>query len=592
MIELKTHPLNISTCIELILQLLHTLNEIHQYGYVHGDVHPDNVFIDANGTVLLSDFAHALSLDNSAYSYRKENSQKGTSQKERSQSLPLGASSFASPEHQSGVIEISPCDDLYSVTMMLCGMLIGSVQPTDIRSWCINELQYYPSELRSIIERGINAQPAERFQSAQAYRLAIQALNIEDINMQANGALGAQSKHFDNNEPYQHIRTEIFSPEPKLNAQTRVLQQEITQVLRSKPYVSDEQKYQWEKALLAHGDIESPSALIETLIADAKHSLVQQGFGPWLDPRNKVTATLPFKPLIITIMLLSVSITIAFAWFVTNEPTHTVDTLDTLPLPVPASSSASVPASQADSTLAESSPQTSTSQMIPALDSSMQSVSLFDTKTQQSYNIELKQVLGHNETMLVMTQEVTQELWQVCVNAGRCRSAGVLSTDQMRKRLNLAKHPVINVSWYDITEDFIPFINEITKQNFALPTMAQWMQIAFSSEGEALIPSNMHCLDCRHSLQSEFYRVSIPSDSLGQGANGLHHVYGNVQEWLQDCWQDVKLHIQRCDQAPAVGGSYLDTRALIQTRPLNSLLKTARSTTTGFRLISREIANH
>jgi hypothetical protein len=222
------------------------------------------------------------------------------------------------------------------------------------------------------------------------------------------------------------------------------------------------------------------------------------------------------------------------------------------------------------------------------VDPNIQSVTLVDDKTQETYSFELRRVVSQSEVIFVMTQEVTNALWQVCVNAGRCRSAGVLSTDPQRKRLNLPTHPVINVSWHDVTEDFIPFINEGSEHSFSLPSMAQWLSYAFSSEGEALIPKQIHCLDCDNGLQNEYERVSMPSASMRLGTFGLHHVYGNVQEWLQDCWQDVKLQIQRCDQAPAVGGSYLDSRSLIQTRPLNSLLKTARSTTTGFRLVKRE----
>jgi len=583
MISLKTQPLNMEGCIKVMQQVLQTLDGIHQCGYVHGDVHLDNLIIDTRGSILLSDFAHAASID--------ENDQVGLN--ETRQSLPRGASSFASPEHQSGKLGLSVSDDLYSATMTFCAMLSSLTKADEIHNWFANELPCYPSELRAIINRGMHVQPAERYQSAQAFQQALEALDIEKINKHAGIALREGGKHSSENEPYQQLTTEVFSPKLKLNAQTQVLQQDISQTLKLKGFISDKQKYEWQQTLIGHGDIEAPLALLESLIADTKHNLEKQGYGPWLDPKNQVKANSPITSLVVILMLVSISITFAFTWFVMKEPTSKVNQssveVDSTAFPLP--SATSVSSSPVKPVLAKPSMQQSKAPNIVVSDSNTQVVSVVDAKTQQVYKIELKRIVGHSEVMFVMTQELTHELWRVCVNAGRCRSAGVLSTDPQRKRLNLPKHPVINVSWYDITEDFIPFINDITKQNFALPTMAQWMSIAFSNEGEALIPRQVHCLDCNHSLKEEFYRVTVPSNSLGTGAHELHHIYGNVQEWLQDCWQDVKLQIQRCDQAPAVGGSYLDSRSLIQTRPLNSLLKTARSTTTGFRLVTRETAN-
>lgn len=223
---------------------------------------------------------------------------------------------------------------------------------------------------------------------------------------------------------------------------------------------------------------------------------------------------------------------------------------------------------------------------------------LIDPIANAVYTLNFKQVNSASDKqdgmslppLFVMTEEVSQGLWLACVNAGKCRQAVVLSTSAARKRLADLNHPVVNVSWYDVTEDFIPFLNDALNAEFALPTMAQWLTFAFNSDGTPLIASDIHCKDCEY-INNIFENTTMPINRLSAGPYGLYHVYGNAQEWLQDCWQDVKLGQQRCDQAPAVGGAWLDTRQGIERQPLARLLKTARSITTGFRLVKREKAD-
>lgn len=192
-----------------------------------------------------------------------------------------------------------------------------------------------------------------------------------------------------------------------------------------------------------------------------------------------------------------------------------------------------------------------------------------------------------NSLFYVMTEEVSQGLWQACVNSGRCRQTKAFSTDSNRQQMLDHDRPVVNVNWYDVTEDFIPYINETLDAEFSLPTIAQWLSYAYSTDGVPNFASAIHCQDCPGS-NSRFENATMPTNLIASGPLGLLHVYGNAQEWLQDCWQDVKLKTQRCDQAPVVGGAWFDTKQQIEQQPMSKLLKTARSMTTGFRLVKRE----
>jgi serine/threonine protein kinase len=641
-----SHTLSSQQSIRAILQLLTTLQALHQHGFVHGDIHPDNLFFDQLEYLVLSDFGNAISI--------------ATPREEalHVDAVVKGASPFASPEQQRAQSPISASDDLYSLTLVLCAMLSSRLEIADIRAWCESERENFSSDLFEIIDKGMHIQPECRFQSAADFKTALLALDLDDLRTneahaheqapQQGENAGDMRQDKPTGEAYQQITTEPFCPEIKLNAHTQSLQQKINEALKLQGYVRSEQKNEWLKTYLTFDDIDDPASLLEALIAESKVTLQQQGLeawfewtedtlhelssasyvlnetdkkrmkqhglrigaaserhlDKWLQAHSKASEVPSSKRLVFILLSLLAGVVMAFAWFTVREPAAVMHSNEQIKLDEndgfasPKMSDGDNASSESVSTptglspepgkQAQDSVQKPDAQRTMPMDPNIKTVTLIDNKTQETYSFELRRVVSQNEAIFVMTQEVTNALWQVCVNAGRCRSAGILSTDPQRKRLNLPTHPVINISWHDVTEDFIPFINEASEHNFALPSMSEWLSYAFSSEGEALIPRQLHCLDCENGLQNEFERVSMPSASLRPGMFGLHHTYGNVQEWLQDCWQDVKLQIQRCDQAPAVGGSYLDSRSLIQTRPLNSLLKTARSTTTGFRLVKRE----
>lgn len=123
--------------------------------------------------------------------------------------------------------------------------------------------------------------------------------------------------------------------------------------------------------------------------------------------------------------------------------------------------------------------------------------------------------------------EVTQELWQA-----------VLGNNPSNFYTG-SKYPVHNVSWNDCQE-FIHKLNNLTGENFRLPTEAEW---EFASRGgkksRGYIYSGSDNIDdvawyCENYQQKGGIMVAtkLPNEL------GLYDMSGNVKEWCSDWWCD------------------------------------------------------
>ncbi len=203
--------------------------------------------------------------------------------------------------------------------------------------------------------------------------------------------------------------------------------------------------------------------------------------------------------------------------------------------------------------------------------------------------------------VLIMKHEVSQQLYQFCIDEGACRpSTSKKQFSTLNKAANATdrdrfqpKLPKVNVTWYDVTEHFIPWLSAYLGKNLSLPSLTQW-QIIASSNVNQNISKVSHCQDCKNSSKYQFVNSLIPVDAISHDAHGLIHFYGNAQEWLQDCWRNdfkqLDSHnllntIERCDQAVVAGGSYLNHQIQLTPLQFDRLLKTASSSNVSFRLI-------
>ncbi len=133
--------------------------------------------------------------------------------------------------------------------------------------------------------------------------------------------------------------------------------------------------------------------------------------------------------------------------------------------------------------------------------------------------------------------EVTFEEWDACVADGGCKHKSEYS-DQGRGR-----QPVMNVSWDDITKEYIPWLNRKTGKNYRLPTEAEWEYAARAKTQTPFWWGDTISTDQAWYAEPLTYegrsrKKTVPVDSFEPNPFGLYNVHGNVWEWVEDCWHD------------------------------------------------------
>ncbi len=127
--------------------------------------------------------------------------------------------------------------------------------------------------------------------------------------------------------------------------------------------------------------------------------------------------------------------------------------------------------------------------------------------------------------------EVTVGEWNSCVNAGACRP----TSDEVQ---NIDDMPVRDISWSDAT-DYVNWLSKTTKQNYRLPTEAEWEYAARAGTsttywwGNSMQPGKAHCKDCGGQTSSD---SPAKVGSFDPNPYGIHDMNGNVWEWVNDCW--------------------------------------------------------
>jgi formylglycine-generating enzyme required for sulfatase activity/curved DNA-binding protein CbpA len=131
----------------------------------------------------------------------------------------------------------------------------------------------------------------------------------------------------------------------------------------------------------------------------------------------------------------------------------------------------------------------------------------------------------------MMTKEVTFELWDKCVFE---RSCDHIPQDNGGERRS---SPVVDVSYEDVAEDFIPWLNTQTELVFYLPSEAQWEYAAKGGKptryywGDQFILNLANCsTQCGDAYQYPSVGGEFPANPFG-----LFDMVGNVWEMTSDC---------------------------------------------------------
>ena len=171
----RQRELPIDRAISLIREVIDALGYAHEQGFVHRDVKPENILL-AGGHALVSDFGVARVAG-------------GTTSGGITQSgLVVGSPVYMSPEQGAGEENVDHRADLYSAGCVLFEMLVGvppysggnamrliarhSVDPIPSARAMRDEI---PPALDAVIARAMAKDRGERFASARAFRLGLDA---------------------------------------------------------------------------------------------------------------------------------------------------------------------------------------------------------------------------------------------------------------------------------------------------------------------------------------------------------------------------------------------------------------------------------
>ena len=134
-------------------------------------------------------------------------------------------------------------------------------------------------------------------------------------------------------------------------------------------------------------------------------------------------------------------------------------------------------------------------------------------------------------SLAVGVHEVTFAEWDACTAAGGCN--GYRPNDRGWGR---GRRPVINVSWED-AQAYVQWLSRKTGKRYRLLSEAEWEYVARAGTktpfhvGQTLSPAQANYNGARR-------QRTVAVGSFAANSYGLRDVHGNVDEWVQDCWNN------------------------------------------------------
>ena len=145
--------------------------------------------------------------------------------------------------------------------------------------------------------------------------------------------------------------------------------------------------------------------------------------------------------------------------------------------------------------------------------------------------------------------EITFADWDACVEGGGCD--GYLPYD---KGWGRGRRPVIHVNWDD-AQSYVLWLSRQTGETYRLPSEAEWEYAARAGTETRFNWGDDFMIDlanCRDERCRDAFPNTAPVGSFPANAWGLHDIHGNVNEWVQDCWNGDSY-----EGAPTDGGAWV-----------------------------------
>ncbi|MEO1085402.1 MAG: formylglycine-generating enzyme family protein [Acidobacteriota bacterium] len=191
--------------------------------------------------------------------------------------------------------------------------------------------------------------------------------------------------------------------------------------------------------------------------------------------------------------------------------------------------------------------------------------------------------------------ETTWALYQLCIDAGACPDN---EADGGDNGWGKGTRPVIEVSWNQVTESFLPWLNRKTGKSYRLPNEVEWEYAARA--GTRTRYSWGHDIDCDQArygfVSKECGTVAStePVKSYAPNAWGLYDMHGNVWEFVSDCWRggpqsravgaESPATEALCVEAVLRGGSWLNAPKNLRSSARFKHDRTYRESGDGFRV--------
>lgn len=191
------------------------------------------------------------------------------------------------------------------------------------------------------------------------------------------------------------------------------------------------------------------------------------------------------------------------------------------------------------------------------------------------------------------TTEITALQYDTCVRAEACRAPLVEAPDD--------DHPVTGVSWRD-AQSYAAWLSAQTGLRYRLLSEAEWERIARAGMQSRFWWGNVsdHAFgnfgddDCCHTAVEgpDTFEATAPVRRFEPTPEGFHDLYGNVWEWIQDCYGEYD-HAPRdgsaqdpanCTVRVVRGGSYLLPSGFARASARYRLTPGARRPDVGFRI--------